>query len=81
VVEHVARQVKVSPAELGLYEWTGSTIEYHRNQIRTHLGFRVCSVADADKLSDWLTTNIAHAERRPEQVREELIKKRRGLRG
>lgn len=74
VVDYVARQVKVSPAELRSYDWTGRTIEYHRNQIRTHLGFRVCSVIDADKLTDWLTTNVAHAERRPEQVREELIK-------
>ena len=54
VVAFVAKQVKVPASELGFYEWSGSTIEYHRNQVREHFGFRVCSVADADKLTDWL---------------------------
>ena len=72
-VEFVARQVKVPPEELGLYEWTGRTIEYHRAQIRRHLGFRECSVADADKLTAWLAERVAQAERRPDRVREELL--------
>ncbi len=32
-VEFVARQASVEPAQLGLYEWSGRTIEYHRAQI------------------------------------------------
>ncbi|MFB9681716.1 Tn3 family transposase [Streptosporangium vulgare] len=74
VVEHVAKQVKVSASELGFYEWSGSTIEYHRSQIRKHLGFRLCSTADATKVAVWLAENVANAERRPERVREELLK-------
>lgn len=35
-VDHVAKQVKVPASELGLYEWSGSTIEYHRSQILFH---------------------------------------------
>lgn len=54
VVAFVARQMKVPAADLGFYEWTGRTLEYHRNQIREHLGFRVCGVADAEKLTAWL---------------------------
>ncbi|MFI7114817.1 Tn3 family transposase [Nonomuraea sp. NPDC050227] len=73
VVEHVARQMKVPAADLGLYEWNGSTIEYHRTQIRAHLGYRMCSVADADKLTDWLAAAVAHAERNPDRVRDELL--------
>jgi hypothetical protein len=37
--------------ELGFYDWIGRTIEYHRAQIRDPLGFRVCGVADAEKLT------------------------------
>jgi hypothetical protein len=48
------------------------TIEYHRSQIRAHLGFRECSVADADKLTEWLAAHVCEAERRPELVRDEL---------
>jgi len=73
-VAFVAKQVKVPAPDLGFYEWSGSTIEYHRNQIREHLGFRVCSVADADKLTDWLAGHVAHAERNPDRVREELLR-------
>jgi TnpA family transposase len=74
VVDHVARQVKVPAAELESYDWTGRTIEYHRAQIREHLGFRVCGVADAEKLTQWLAAEVAHAERHPDRVREELLK-------
>ena len=75
VVAFVAKQVKVPASELGFYEWSGSTIEYHRSQVREHFGFRVCSVADADKLTDWLAGHVAHAERNPDRVREELARR------
>ncbi|MEW2161029.1 DUF4158 domain-containing protein [Streptomyces sp. NPDC007189] len=51
VVEFVARQMKVPAADFDAYQWSGSTIEYHRAQIREHLGFLVCSVQDAEKLT------------------------------
>lgn len=73
VVAFVAKQVQVEPSDLATYEWTGRTIEYHRSQIRRHLGFRECSVADADKLVSWLAEHVTHEERRPERVREELL--------
>lgn len=72
-VEFVARQVQVPVSELDNYDWTGRTVEYHRAQIREHLGFRECSVADAEKLTAYLAEHVAHKERRPEQVRVELL--------
>jgi TnpA family transposase len=77
VVEHLARQVRVPAADIGFYEWSGSTFDYHRKQVREHLDFRECSVADAEKLTDWLTANVAQAERDPDKVRVELLKKMR----
>lgn len=74
VVDYVAKQTKTSASSLGLYDWSGRTIERHRSEIRDHLGFRDCSVADADKLTDWLAVNVAHAERQSDRVREELLK-------
>jgi len=73
VVEFVARQVGVDASVLGFYEWSGRTIEYHRNQVRAHLGFRVATISDQEKLTVWLASNVAHAERRPERVRDELL--------
>lgn len=72
-VEFVAGQVGVEAAELGFYEWQGRTAEYHRAQIRAHLGFRECSVADAEKLTEWLAGEVCVAERRPSMVRDELL--------
>jgi len=72
-IEAVATQVGVPAAELGFYEWTGSTIEYHRAQIRAHLGFRECGVADADKLTARLAATVCERERRVELVRDELL--------
>ncbi|MGW7319009.1 DUF4158 domain-containing protein [Streptomyces sp. NPDC054865] len=72
-VEFVARQVQVPALELESYDWTGRTVEYHRAQIREHLGFRECSVAEAEKLTEYLAEHVADKERRPEQVRVELL--------
>lgn len=80
VVEFVARQVQVAPADLGGYEWVGRSIERHRAQIREHLGFRECTVTDAEQLTAWLAEHVAQRERWPERVREELLVRCRGER-
>jgi TnpA family transposase/integrase len=72
-VAFVARQVGVPASDLGFYEWSGRTCEYHRAQIRRHLGFRECSAEDASKLTGWLAGNVCQAERRADRVREELL--------
>jgi hypothetical protein len=61
-VEFVARQVDVPASDLGFYEWSGRTFEYHRAQVRRHLGFRECSAKDGDKLAAWLAANVCQAE-------------------
>ncbi len=72
-VDFVARQMKVAAGDLGFYEWSGSTIEYHRAQIRQHLGYRECGVTDAERLTAWLVEHATQAERRLGWVREELL--------
>ncbi|MCA1678691.1 MAG: DUF4158 domain-containing protein, partial [Actinobacteria bacterium] len=73
VVEFVARQVQVAAAEFGSYGWAGRSIEHHRAQIREHLGFRECTVADGEQLTAWLVEHVTQIERRPERVRVELL--------
>jgi TnpA family transposase len=72
-VEFVARQVRVDASDLAFYEFADRTARYHQTQIRRHLGFRECSVVDADKLAEWLAANVCEAERRHDQVRAELL--------
>jgi TnpA family transposase len=73
VVGFVAEQVKVSAVELGLYEWSGRTVERHRGQIRAHLGFRECSVEDAEKLTARLASEVCEAERDHARVCDRLL--------
>jgi TnpA family transposase len=56
-----------------LYEWSGRTVEFHRSQIWRHLGFRECSVEDADKLASWLAAEVCEVERQHDRVREQLL--------
>lgn len=72
-VEYVARQVGLPASDLVRYEWSGRTIEYHWAMIRKSLGFRECTVADGEKLADWLAEHVAQEERRPDRVREALL--------
>lgn len=73
VVEFVARQLKVAPGDVESFEWTGRSSQRHRAQIRESLGFRECSVDDGAQLTAWLAEHVAHRERRPERVREEML--------
>ena len=72
-VRFVAGQLKVAAGDVGFYEWSGRTMERHRGQIRRHLGFRECTVDDADKLTAWLAGQVCEAERRHDRVRGELL--------
>src|SRR5664279_4697300 len=62
-----------SSTERHATDWSGRQIKAHRSEIRGSLGFRECSVADAEKLTAWLAEHVAQAERRPDQVRVELL--------
>jgi hypothetical protein len=72
-VEFVARQVGVPASDLGFYEWSGRTSEYHRAQVRRHFWFRECSAEDGGKLTEWLAASVCQAERRADRVRGELL--------
>jgi len=80
VIVFIAGQLGVDASDLGFYEWASRTIEYHRAQIRDHLGYRVATVADQEELTGWLAEAVAHAERRPDRVRDELLVEFRRLR-
>ena len=53
-VEAIAPQVGVPAAAWRGYAWQGRTIEYHRAQIRSALGFREPKEEDAQALGRWL---------------------------
>jgi hypothetical protein len=60
--------VKVPASEPGLYERAGRTNRYQQTQIREHLGFRECSVEDADRLTAWLAVEVGEDERQRDRA-------------
>ena len=73
-IAHVARQIGVSAGDMGFYDVTNRQASNHRAEIRRHTGFRVCTVADADKLALWLADGVARDGRSADQVRVELLR-------
>ncbi|WP_245547387.1 Tn3 family transposase [Nocardia brevicatena] len=72
-VEYVARQVAVARTEIAFYEFDGRTSKAHRAQVRKELGFRECSVADSEALTDWLIEHVTQSERAADAVREQFL--------
>jgi len=80
VVEYVAQQVGVAPEAWGKYDWHGRSIEYHRAQIRQHVGFREATVGDGQGLITWLCEQVLPTTRRPEPLKEAVSQRCRDLR-
>jgi len=72
-IAHVARQIGVSAGDMGFYDVASRQARNHRAEIRGHTGFRVCTVADADKLALWLAGGVARDGRSADHVRAELL--------
>jgi TnpA family transposase len=74
-VVHLARQVRAPAGDLASFDFAGRSAQRFRGEIRGYTGFRECSVADAEALAVWLAEHVASGERRPERVRDELIRR------
>lgn len=73
-VQYVAQQVKVDAAEFATgYAFAGRTVEYHRAQIRTALGFREATRADEERLSAWLAEEVCPGEPDDDRQRDALL--------
>ena len=67
-VEAIAAQVGVPAAAWHGYAWQGRTVEYHRAQVRTALGFREATLDDAEALGRWLDGKVLALERRHDRL-------------
>ncbi len=75
VIEHVAAQVKVSPAQYQRYDWIGRTARFHKRQIREFLGFREARTSDTKGIVDWLTDNVLNRESNPHSL-QQIVRER-----
>jgi len=68
VVDHVAKQLRISPNTYLQYLREGRPVKRHRAQIRAHLGFRTATARDADDMVAWLVAHVLDQEQRPERL-------------
>ncbi len=59
--------------ELGRYDWSGRTIEYHRAQIRAELGFREATGDDERRMAGWLAGELCPVELDERRLRDDLL--------
>jgi len=78
-IDYVAKQLRVAPDVYGRYNWRGRSIKIHRALIRTHLGFREGTMADAEVMVDWLCTEILPHETRADRIIESVYLRYRTL--
>jgi len=79
VVVFVAKQVGVAPEEFLQYQWRGRTIEYHRAQIRTALGFREATEQDEAALASWLAEAALTEDRDADRLKLRAYERCRAL--
>ena len=58
IIAYLAQQVGVTADQWPLYDWKGRSIKLHRVQIRSILGFREFTNADAQPLMEWIQSDI-----------------------
>ena len=72
-MKYIVQQVKVDPAALASYDWSGRTIKYHRAQIREAFGFREATRADEELLAAWLSEEVCPVDLSEDRLREALV--------
>lgn len=65
IIEYVAQQLNLSPEVIDKYDWEGSRIKEHRQDIRELMGYHRATLADQNELENWLINEILPGEHRP----------------
>ena len=72
-VGFVAEQLGLSPLVFQQYAWRGRARKQHRAAIRTFVGFRAFTAADAVTLDTWLRQAILPSEQNPPHLLEVVL--------
>ncbi len=75
-MEHIAQQLHVPETALNFYNWTGRTQRRHRTHIRSFLGFRTGTDADATEITAWLSSHTLIGEDRQFDRLKEVVYER-----
>lgn len=71
--DHLADQLGVEPDAFAEYDLAGRNSKRDREQIRSALGFRRVTVADAEELAGWLRRDVLPADHEPDHLRQAAL--------
>jgi hypothetical protein len=72
-LEHLAKQLDVSPEAFAEFKLSGRSWERDRAQIRSLVGFRPATRHDAEQLANWLQAEVLPGEHRQDHVRDAAL--------
>jgi TnpA family transposase len=76
---HLAHELGVPATSFVRYDWDGRLASHHRAAVRAFLGVREATVADQQRLTDWLVTHELPQRQHPEAVRAAFLDRCRTL--
>jgi hypothetical protein len=80
IVAHISQQLNVHHAEFGAYRWSGGTIDRHRADVRSFLGFRRGTAQDAAEIGRWLSSQaLVGEDRQLDRLKEAVYARFRDL--
>jgi hypothetical protein len=71
--DYLAGQLGIAPEAFAEYDLAGRSSKRDREQIRSVLGFRRVTVADAEELAGWLRREVLALDHKPEHLRQATL--------
>lgn len=79
IISYIANQLKIPESSYSDYDWQGRTAKVYRVEIRRLFNFRVATVQDSVKMSDWLIKEVLPHEQKFESLVESVYQRWREL--
>lgn len=79
IISYIANQLNVSVESYSDYNWQGRSSKIYRVEIRNLFNFKIATVEDSEKMSNWLITEIIPNEERIESITEFVYQRFRDL--
>ncbi|WP_069791309.1 Tn3 family transposase (plasmid) [Cyanobacterium sp. IPPAS B-1200] len=79
IISYIANQLNIPAETYSKYNWQGRSAKAYRVEIRTLFNFKIATVEDSEKISNWLIRETIPKEQKIESIREITYQKFKDL--